>query len=70
MDPIQDLELLMNRVNKMREKQIQFFSSRNEVTKKQAIELEKQVDQLMIQLRKKGYDPSKYDPNYQQKTMF
>ena len=60
----------MNRVAKMREKQVQYFASRNEVTKKQAMELEKQVDQMMVQLKKRGYDPSKYDPNYQQKSMF
>lgn len=68
MNERQDLENLMFKVQKMRQKQREYFATRNNVVKRQAIELEKEVDQTLIAYISKGYKP--FDSGVQQRTIF
>lgn len=67
---IQDIENLMNKVQAMRQKQREYSKRKNDVVKRQVTEQEKAVDELLIQLRKKGYNPENQDPKYSQKHIF
>lgn len=65
-----DIELLMARVELMRTAQRDYFARRMQADKKLAIALENEVDGLLRQLRKKGYNPDLYKVKSEQKNLF
>jgi hypothetical protein len=69
-EPKDDLELLMARVEQMRGHQRDYFARKTQTDKKLSIELEKQVDELIRQLRRRGYNPERFKTNTYQKGLF
>lgn len=65
MNPKDDTELLLARVEEMRDYQRKYFKYRMESYKKQAIEAEKKVDKLIDQLKARGYDVKRFKSNNQ-----
>lgn len=61
-----DLELLINRVEAMRAAQRQYFRQRSEVDKKKSITLEETVDAILRQMRRKGYNPDRFNSRSEQ----
>lgn len=62
----EDIELLMNRVEAMREAQRHYFRFRGDTWKKKSMGLEMNVDALCKLLRRKGYDPGKFNGGTEQ----
>lgn len=65
-----DIELLMARVEAMRAAQRDYFARRMQADKKLSIALEQEVDGLIRQLRKRGYDPEPFKGMVEQKKLF
>lgn len=69
-----DLELLMARAEQCREAQQNYFRHRAGPSKKtwlaKSLEAEKQLDQVLLQLRRKGYDTTKFKHPTEQKDLF
>lgn len=65
-----DIELLMQRIQEVREAQRQYFNNRNDTNLRHCKALEQALDDLLKQLRRKGYDPDRFKTKTKQGGMF
>jgi len=57
-NPLDDLQQFIQKVGQMRFRQRTYFSHRNDTNLRLAKEAEKEVDQALAALEKKGYKPT------------
>lgn len=54
------LELLLARTEEVREAQKTFFRQRNDTNKNKAIKLERQLDEVVVTLKRKGFNGDRF----------
>lgn len=65
-----DLELLINRVEAMRAAQRAYFKHRTDTDKKKSMAMEGHVDKILQTLRRKGYEPDRFNSKTDQGNIF
>lgn len=65
-----DIELLMARVEQMRQAQRDYFTRKMTADKKLSIALEGNLDELLKQYRRKGYNPDRFKTKSEQQGFF
>jgi hypothetical protein len=65
-----DLELLMARTEQVREAQRNYFKHKTDVWKRKAIAMEGTLDEVLKQLRRKGYDPDRFKKQQPDNKLF
>lgn len=65
-----DVELLMARVEEMREAQNSYFRFKGETWLKKSKAKEKALDDVVKMLRRKGYNPDRFKTNQQSNEIF
>jgi hypothetical protein len=64
------IERLMLKTEAVRTAQKYYFKNRNDVNKRASIRLEQELDNYLVELRRKGYIPEKQKDNSEQPKMF
>lgn len=69
-NPLHDLELLMLKVEETRDAQNHYFANRGELWLAKSKVKEKELDQFLKTLRRKGYNPDQHKTSTQQEKLF
>lgn len=65
-----DMELLMARMEQLREAQVDFNKNGGDIRRKKVSGLETQMDDLLRHYRRKGYNPDEFKKKVEQNNMF
>lgn len=70
MDPREDIELLMARIQQTREAQIVYALHKNPTNERKKVDAERSLDEVMKTLTKKGYNPDRFKMKAKTNNLF